>query len=534
MPSFKLDGQTVPFEPGDTIIRAAHRVGIDIPHYCWHPGLTVAANCRMCLVELAPPPGRRAMMLDVLRYDADKGEYVKAAKPKLVPACQQAASEGMEVKSQSSEHVAEARAAVQEFLLLNHPVDCPICDQAGECRLQDYWLTASRRGKRMHDEPVHKPKAVSFGPTIVYDAERCIVCTRCIRVCNELAKDPVLSVRERGNLNEIAVAPGRELDHNYTLMTEYVCPVGALTAKDFRFKARVWFLRTSRGICTGCSRGCNSFIDYDPRNNTVYRYRPRQNLAVNQYWMCDKGMLDYQRIHADRILEARVDGAPTTVVAAMERARDVLRGAPAGKLGIVLSAQHCQEDNLLLLELGRKVLGVDTFYFSARPDAEGDGVLMTGDRNPNRRGLHELQGARDLRDFAALASDIDAGAVTHLLVLGSHASLPEREAALGRSGLSVVAIASHEGPFVRHATAVLPASSWAEYDGIFVNLDGIAQKSERAISPLGDSLPAWKLLADLARALGKPFPYKKLSEVRAVLGYESSPNEPTQLEGTRS
>src|SRR5690349_4896551 len=209
MPTFKLDGREIPFEKGDTIIRAAHRAGIDIPHYCWHPGLSVAANCRMCLVELPPPPGRPAMRLDVLKWDPVKKDYVYDGKPKLQPACQQTCAPGMEVKSESSEHVAEARAAVQELLLLNHPVDCPICDQAGECRLQDYWLEHQRTGKRMRQEPVHKPKAVVFGPTIVYDAERCIVCTRCIRVSAEVAGDPVLAIRERGNLGEVVVSPAR-------------------------------------------------------------------------------------------------------------------------------------------------------------------------------------------------------------------------------------------------------------------------------------------------------------------------------------
>ena len=263
MPSFKLDGRDVEFSPGETVIEAARKAGVDIPHYCWHPGLSVAANCRMCLVEVGPPPGRPALMLNVLEYDAEKGEYIDAKKPKLQPSCQLGAVEGMEVKSESSEHVKRARAAVQEMLLLNHPVDCPICDQAGECRLQDYWLEHQSTDKRMKDETLRKPKAQDFGPTIVYDAERCIVCTRCIRFSEEIAKDPVLDLRDRGNLAEVVVAPGRELDHDYTLMTEHVCPVGALTAKDFRFKARVWFLRSSQSICQGCSTGCNAFLDYD-------------------------------------------------------------------------------------------------------------------------------------------------------------------------------------------------------------------------------------------------------------------------------
>ncbi len=186
MPSIKIDGREVSFEPGDTIIKAAHRAGIDIPHYCWHPGLSVAANCRMCLVEVVPPPGKgNVMRLDVLRWDAAGKKYVNDKKPKLQPACQWSCDDGMQVFSESSPHVSEARKAVQELLLLNHPVDCPICDQAGECRLQDYWLEHGRYRKRMTDEIVHKPKAVSFGPTIVYDAERCIVCTRCVRFVDE-------------------------------------------------------------------------------------------------------------------------------------------------------------------------------------------------------------------------------------------------------------------------------------------------------------------------------------------------------------
>src|SRR6478736_6469847 len=366
MPTFKIDDREVPFEPGETIIRAAQKAGIDIPHYCWHAGLSVAANCRMCLVEIMPPPGRPAMLLDVLAWDKDKQDYIPQKKPKLVPSCQQAAADGMVVKSQTSEHVDTARAAVQELLLLNHPVDCPICDQAGECRLQDYWLEHGATKKRMKDEPIHKPKAVDFGPTIVYDAERCIVCTRCVRFCEEVVGDPVLDKRERGNLSEIVLAPGRQLDHAYTLMTEHVCPVGALTAKDFRFKARVWFLRSVPSVCTGCATGCNAYTDFDPRNQTVYRYRPRENLKVNKFWMCDEGMLDYRRIHTSRVLEGRVRGERTTREAAVEAAAEILRKADPHSSAVVLSAQHSQEDNYALLELGKQ-LGIEQLYISGRP-----------------------------------------------------------------------------------------------------------------------------------------------------------------------
>src|SRR5271154_2096395 len=326
MPTFKLDGKDIPFEAGDTIIRAASRQGIEIPHYCWHPGLSVPANCRMCLVEILPGANQRAMMLDVLEWDAAKNDYVPKQKPKLQPACQMPAAAGMEVKSDTSKHVEQARHAVQEFLLLNHPVDCPICDQAGECKLQDYWLEHGRYQKRMRDEPVHKPKGVVFGSTIVYDGERCVMCTRCVRFMAEVAKDPVLDMRERGNLNEIFVSPGRQLDGHYTFMTEHVCPVGALTTQDFRFKARVWFLRSVASVCQGCATGCNAHLDYDPRYNKTYRYRPRDNEKVNKFWMCDEGMLPYKEAHDARVLGARVRGKAAPLSKALEEARALFKG----------------------------------------------------------------------------------------------------------------------------------------------------------------------------------------------------------------
>ncbi len=310
MPTFKLDGKEIPFEAGDTIIRAAWRQGIEIPHYCWHPGLSIVANCRMCLVEILPAPNQRAMMLDILEWDAAKNDYVPTKKPKLQPACQIPITEGMEVKSDTSKPVEEARHAVQEFLLLNHPVDCPICDQAGECKLQDYWLDYQKTQKRRPEEPVHKPKGVVFGPTIVYDAERCVMCTRCVRFMDEVAKDPVLDMRQRGNLNEIFVSPGRQLEGKYTFMVEHVCPVGALTTVDFRFKARVWFLKTAKSVCQGCATGCNAHLDYDPRFNKAYRYRPRDNEQVNKFWMCDDGMLTYRRAHDGRGHRAAAPGGP--------------------------------------------------------------------------------------------------------------------------------------------------------------------------------------------------------------------------------
>ncbi|MEO7037119.1 MAG: 2Fe-2S iron-sulfur cluster-binding protein [Polyangiaceae bacterium] len=515
MPNFKLDDREISFEPGETIIRAAQKAGIDIPHYCWHAGLSVAANCRMCLVEIMPPPGRPAMLLDVLAWDAEKGEYVPQKKPKLVPSCQQAAADGMVVKSQTSEHVDTARAAVQELLLLNHPVDCPICDQAGECRLQDYWLEHQGTKKRMRDEPVHKPKAVVFGPTIVYDAERCIVCTRCVRVSEELAKDPVLSVRERGNLNEIVVAPGRQLDHPYTLMTEYVCPVGALTSIDFRFKARVWFLRSTRSVCTGCATGCNSFSDFDPRDQKVYRYRPRENLAVNKFWMCDDGMLDHRRIHEGRVLDARVAGARVAVSDALAKAAELLLKASPASTAVVLSAEHSNEDNYALLSLA-KTFGFTEVYQSGRPAGQGDDILRHPDKNPNTAGVAALGKSSGLKTFVEFVEAIRAGKASTVIALGSATPTGGGAAALA-DVKNLIAISTHDGAFVERASVALPASSWAEADGTFVNAKGMSQESEKVVTPQGNSKPAFRLIAELAALAGKPLTWKKLTELRAAM-----------------
>jgi NADH-quinone oxidoreductase subunit G len=526
----KLDGREIPFEPGDTIIRAAHRAGVDIPHYCWHPGLSVAANCRMCLVELPPPPGRPALRLDVLRWDEAKKEYVYDTKPKLQPACQIACTPGMEVLSQTSQVVTEARATVQELLLLNHPVDCPICDQAGECRLQDYWLEHQRTKKRMRQEIVHKPKGVSFGKTIVYDAERCIVCTRCVRFMAEVAKDPVLDERERGNLKEIFVSPGRELDGNYTLMTEHVCPVGALTSKDFRFKARVWFLRTARTVCQGCSTGCNAYLDFDPRNNTPYRHRPRDNEEVNRYWMCDHGMLSYRWAVEGRVAEATVENKESPLDAAVEAAADLFDGhsKKPERVAIVLSAQHSLEDNWALFTLGKTYIGAKSFFVTGKPLGKADGVLMSADQNPNTAGVIGLTGDGPPRAVAELVQRVDE--FDWVIALGSHVEVDAKELASALKAKRVVTITPYEGPLARPALVTLPACSWAEADGTFVNKQGRAQASARALRPAGSAQPGWALVARLGRALGYATSWKRLSELRRAMAGEEPVAAPAEQE----
>jgi NADH-quinone oxidoreductase subunit G len=535
MPSFKLDGKTIPFEPGDTIINAARKAGVEIPHYCWHPGLSAPANCRMCLVEIKPAANQRPITLDVLTLDPKTGEYKYVPKPKLQPACQYPAVDGQEVLGDASPHVQEARKGVQEFLLLNHPVDCPICDQAGECKLQDYWLEHQKTQKRMRDEPVHKPKAIVFGPSIVYDAERCVMCTRCIRFMAEVAKDPVLDMRERGNLNEITVAPGRQLDGNYTLMTEHVCPVGALTATDFRFKARVWFLRSVKSVCQGCATGCNAWLDYDPRSNKVYRYRPRENPEVNKFWMCDPGMLSYKAAHELRVTAPLVKRKKTTIAKAFEALKSAFDGVPKEAIAVVFSAQHSMEDNWAMKELAVKLLGTRMLYRSGYLDGIADDVLINSDKNSNTAGVKQL--APSAKPFADLLRDIESGAVTHVIALGG-ATPGDWEAdrrTLDRLK-ALVTIAAHEGPFVGAATVVLPATSWAEAGGTYTNVKGMRQISDKAIEPVGKSEPAWKHLADVGKALGVDAQWTKLKDIRARLLAVEMPSQPdvSQASGTGS
>jgi NADH-quinone oxidoreductase subunit G len=478
MPTVTIDGRPLEFEKGDTVIRVARRHGIDVPYYCWHPGLSIAANCRICLV------------------DVEK-------QPKLQPACQWPCADGMVVHTQN-DRVLAARKAVQEFLLLNHPVDCPICDQAGECKLQDYWQKLDRQQSRLYDEreKVHKPKAVTLGPEVVLDNERCILCTRCVRFCDEVAKDPVLAVRQRGDHGEIFCADGRELDHRYSLMTVQICPVGALTSRDFRFQARVWFLESTDTICPGCATGCNAHLDVS--RGTAYRMRARENPDVNRFWMCDDGCMTYKRIHESRVLRAATGrGEARTAVslsAGIAAAAKAIESVPRASVGVVLSAQHTVEDNEALAALAKSI-GAGRLYLSGRANWEGDEILRSADQNPNRMGAIRAAGDSPPASFDELLADVKSGRTQALVVLGQDA--PTADGRLDDlDGLDAfVLLASNDGPLLPHAQVILPVSSFAEVAGTFVNAKGNAQSLRPALTPRGDSLPAHEVGARLARAL---------------------------------
>ncbi|HET6437160.1 MAG TPA: 2Fe-2S iron-sulfur cluster-binding protein [Anaeromyxobacter sp.] len=487
-----IDGREVVVKPGTTVIEAAKKVGVEIPYYCYHKRLTVAANCRMCLVEMSNAP-----------------------MGKLMPACQMTLAEGVVVKTDTP-RVKDQQRATLEFLLLNHPVDCAICDQSGECKLQDYYMAFDHRPSRLDVPKVMKGKRVYLGPLVVLDQERCILCTRCVRFMREIARDPQLGVAQRGNQSFIETAPGQPLDNKYSGNTVDICPVGALTSTDFRFRGRVWFMSAARSICAGCARGCNTFLDY--LNDTSYRYRPRENEAVNKEWMCDDGRLSYKPLNRARVLSARQGRGQTGQRLgrdeAVARAAGVLaEQARAGALALLLSPQVSLEEALATLSVARDGLGLSELYLGGRPDGWQDEILKRADQNPNRRGVELAaqawaMGVRPVADLVAAARD---GKIRALWAVGT--DLPVEGVLEHLVGLSIVAQATNDDPLSAQADLLLPASPHSESDGTFVNFEGRAQRFEMAYFPRGDSRPHWALAGALARALGLEASFQSARQV---------------------
>jgi NADH-quinone oxidoreductase subunit G len=477
-----IDGREVVAKPGTSVIEAAKAVGVEIPYYCYHKRLSIAANCRMCLVEMSNAPGG-----------------------KLMPACQIPVAEGVAVKTDTPK-VKDQQRATLEFLLLNHPVDCSICDQAGECKLQDYYMKFDRQPSRLDIPKVEKGKRVELGPTVTLDEERCILCTRCVRFMREVAKAPQLGVAMRGNHSYITTFPGQPLDSKYAGNVVDICPVGALTSTDFRFRGRVWFMSAARSVCTGCSRGCNTFLDY--MRDTTYRYRPRENEAVNQEWMCDAGRVSYKYLNHPRALKARLGrgaaGQPAARPAAVAEAVAALRGhAEQGVLAVLLSPLASLEDLLAAAVVAKEGLHLRAVYAGGRPDGWQDDFLKRSDENPNRKGLEIV--ARELglevKPFAELARAAASGGVKAVWAVG--AEVPDAAAVATLARLeSLVVQAVNEGGLAAAATVLLPAAPHSEADGTFVNFEGRAQRFELAYWPRGDALPHWALAAAIGQGLG--------------------------------
>jgi NADH-quinone oxidoreductase subunit G len=482
-----------------TMLQAVQIAGGEVPHYCYHPKLPVAGNCRMCLIEFGTPmigPDRKPVL--------NEGGSPKIAKsvlpyepqtPRGAIACATPISPGMELYP-NSPATKQMREAVLESLLINHPLDCPICDQAGECKLQEYSVQHGAAGSRFVEPKVHKPKAVDLGPRIILDDERCVLCTRCIRFTKDIAGDDALGIVNRGSYNTIAAWKEGAFDNNYTLNTVDLCPVGALTSKDFRFKMRVWFLKETKSVCTSCATGCN--ITIGSREGAIQRYEPRENDSVNGPWMCDAGRLNYKWVgRDDRLKDVLIRGQKSTWATATKEISAKLAAVPQGSVAVIASARQTTEELFLLSKLAQK-LGAPTDSVPRLGD--GDRLLVNADKNPNMNGAW-LTGVAAVPAaggrLGLIAEAIRSGQVRTLIVFGEDVTKcgigPDLLTKLETLVISDILPSATTSA----ATYLLPGCAHAEKRGTFVNAKGRVQKFMKAVEPKGDARAEWEFLHEL-------------------------------------
>ncbi|MDF1611089.1 molybdopterin-dependent oxidoreductase [Stygiobacter electus] len=457
MPTITIDGKQVEFKPGQTVIQAAMDAGIDIPHFCYHPKLSISGNCRVCLVEIEKMP-------------------------KLAISCATLASDGMVVHTKSDKTL-DARNAVMEFILINHPLDCPICDEAGECKLQEYAFAHSRGESRFDEIKNRKEKRVQLGPRVKFDAERCISCSRCIRFSDEIAKSNQLTFKNRGDKVTITTFPGESFDNPYTLNTVDICPVGALTNNDFRFKSRVWEMSSTNSVCIGCSRGCN--IEIWVRNNEILRLTPRYNEEVNSFWMCDNGRLNtFKFVNSETRIDScylRKEGelVKSNWVEALEVTAKSLKEFKSNEVAFIASPYSTLEDNFILQKFAKQINSNNIFYANHIIEGDQDEILIREDKTPNSLGL-KLLGIKN--DISKLIDLIQKKNVKALLIMEEDlAGLgSEWENLLSKLELTIV-IATNQNKTTLLADIILPAATYAEKHGTFVNFQGRVQRIRPAV-----------------------------------------------------
>ena len=482
MVKLTIDGHEVEVPKGTTLLEAAKQVGTQVPHYCYHPGMSSPAMCRLCLVE------------------------VEGA-PKPMPSCVTTVADGQVVKTQS-DRALSGRRGVLEFYLVNHPLDCPICDMSGECHLQNYVHAEGREHGRGRE-----PKRVfgrdDFGGDVLFYGDRCVMCTRCVRFMNEVEQDARLTVVERGSKSVIDTffEEGLEGTHWHGNIVD-ICPVGALVSKDFLHKARAWDLEHTPSICPGCAQGCN--IELHTRDNLVQRLKPRENLDVNGWWMCDQGRMDYEWMNAGGRIEAplvRRDGATTAVAwkDAMSALVDRIRSLDATPVKAVASPLASNEDLAALKALLDRFGGGEIVFRGRRAQDE---VTLKGfpslarrrDLTPNAAGASLVGAKRVGGDEGQGGLEDIAGHEGVVIVLGDE--LLDQDDSFGRDAGLYVYLGHRTSPAAQTADFVLPVTTFAEQEGTFTNLDGRVQRFWAGLTPPGMARPAWLLLGALAAELG--------------------------------
>ena len=497
-----VDGQDIAVPKGTNMIEAARLARVEVPHYCYHPKLTISGNCRMCLVEMGLPavdPATKAPLMDPAT-----GKQKINWMPRPTIACATNASPGLHIRTNTAA-VQDCRNSVTEFLLINHPLDCPICDQAGECKLQEHSTAYGRGYSRFVEQKNVKPKRTQLGPRVTLDDERCILCSRCVRFSKEIAQDDVLGFIDRGSYSTLTCYPGKQLANNYSLNTVDLCPVGALTSTDFRFKMRVWFLKQTPSIDCESSVGANTEVW--SREGVIYRITPRQNDAVNDTWMADSGRVLFKEVSAaDRLSWATLNGVQVTQGKALQAAVDLLSGrggrAESGAVkgvAVVGSGRSTVEEQFLTQKIAAKLNA--TVALVSRVGV-GDKILVSADRNPNVRGalVTGLIRALPEQKLTALGAAIDAGQVQVVLSIG------EDLIAAGLTGaqlakVAVIYLGTHQNATSAVASVVIPALTVFEKAGTLVNQQFRLQKFARAVPGLAGVSDDLVTLSHLLNAL---------------------------------
>ncbi len=475
MPRVTIDNTAFEFEGRPLLLQFCLDHGIELAHFCYHPAMSVPANCRQCLVDVGMPLRDRAT--GEIQTDSD-GEPLIRFFPKLQTSCSLALSDGMVVHTpRSSKKVARAQRDTMEFLLINHPLDCPICDQAGHCPLQIQAYKYGPEGSRFEFHKTHKPKKVKLGPRVILDAERCINCTRCVRFTDEISKSHQLTIIERGVKNYPMTPPGATFDEPYSMNVIDVCPVGALTSVDFRFRARIWEMSKTPSIITTGAKGSNCWLWV--RDNLVLRVTPRPNPDVNKFWLPDVDRLDYDRFNSDRPSGPLVRGLNGTALASWDdafgHAARILTDAGGMRTLFLASAMATVEDNYLLKRLAESLGGTVAGFLPHVEVGRGDGWLLTDDLTPNAEGCRRL--GIDEVDVALLRAQLRGGSFDVVYVLEDD---PVRAGLFAADDLRTIAVVLHHthttNRTLNSANVALPAATVAETAGTFVNQDARAQR----------------------------------------------------------
>jgi NADH-quinone oxidoreductase subunit G len=499
-----IDGRAYQAPKGVNLLQFMLDQGIEVSYFCYQPRLPIAAVCRQCLVGLSNVP-------------------------KLVPACQTMVGGPMEVDN-SSDKVLRARRQLLELQLINHPVDCPICDQAGECTLQKHYMDWNHGGSRIDHAKLGNHKKKPVGPRIKLDNERCILCTRCVRFCRDVYGEMQLVVSKRGDHSTIDTAPGKQLDNPYSLNVVDLCPVGALTQQDFRFARRVWELSKTDSVCAGCATGCG--VEIDHADGTIYRLvTPRDQNGESLNWLCDHGRSIYKQVSDEkrpRLPELHNDkkGWDEALAEVGEKLAK-LSGADRSTIGVVLGADATNEDNYVAARLALDFLETDKLYLAALPMGdEGDDFLRDDDPNPNRKGATAC-GRDKLRTTEELVKDLAEGKLKALYVVGDTLTLPE-EALSEASRLQLFVVqATSRSELTRRAQVVLPAAMWPEVNGTLTNREGETQRLHAAVEPPDFARPHWQILCQVARKAGLTLDYTSAREI-----FNAMRDEVALFEGT--